>query len=251
MNEVITVKNVSVTYRIYKQKFSSLKESFIKMVKKASIQKYENFYALKNINFTVKKGAVIGIIGSNGSGKSTLLKVLTGVLSPSTGSVNIKGNISSLTELGVGFDPELTAEENIYLYGSLYKRSRKEIHERMDYIIDFAELNEFRNTPIKYFSSGMVARLGFSVAVDTNPDVLIVDEVLAVGDERFQKKCNKVFEDFFKSGKTIVIVSHDLHMLEEVCSELFLLSKGEILFHGNAKEALEIYRNDDYGTRLS
>ena len=252
MEKEISVKvdQVTVAYRLYKDRATSLKESVMKFIKKGKTSSYDHFYALKNISLEVPKGTILGIIGSNGSGKSTLLKVMTQVLIPTKGTAELDGKFSSLVELGVGFDPELSAVENIYLHGSLYKKSRKHIQKRVEHIIDFAELKEFRDTPIKYFSSGMVARLGFSAAIDIDPDILIVDEVLGVGDARFQAKCQEVFSRFFSSGKTVIIVSHDLEMLRKHCSKIALLSCGELVYLGDAEEALKRYSDGSYHTRL-
>lgn len=246
----VKVENVTVAYRIYKERATSLKESAMRFIKGRKSSSYEDFFALKNVSLKVEKGRVLGIIGSNGSGKSTLLKVMTQVLPPTSGMVQMQGKYSSLVELGVGFDPELTATENIYLHGSLYKKTKRQIEKRIDHIIEFADLQDFRNTRLKYFSSGMIARLGFSAAIDIDPEILIVDEVLAVGDVRFQEKCRAVFNNFFSSGRTVIIVSHDLKMLEKHCSEIALLSCGEVIFKGDPSEALKRYKDPGYHTRL-
>ena len=252
MSEEISVKveSVTVAYRRYMRRTTSFKETVMTFVKKCRTSKYESFYALKNINFEVPKGSVLGIIGSNGSGKSTLLKVITQVLPPTEGSVILNGKLSSLVELGVGFDPELSASENIFLHGSLYKKTKKQIELCIDRVIDFAELREFKDTPLKYFSSGMIARLGFSAAIDIDPDILVIDEVLSVGDARFQLKCQEIFATFFSSGKTIIMVSHDLGMLAKHCSQIALLACGELIFLGDPNEALTRYSDPFYHTRL-
>lgn len=246
----IEVVNACVNYRSYQKRPTTLKESLIRLAKEHKIQHYSTFAALTDLNFSIPKGSVVGFIGSNGAGKSTLLKVLSGVLPPSKGEVRVTGEIDSLIQLGAGFDPELNAMENIYLSGSLRGYSRSYIKERVPHILEFAELEEFSTTPIKYFSSGMFARLGFSVAIDHNPDILIVDEVLAVGDERFQNKCDAFFKDFIKQGKTIIIVSHSLDLLEELADQIGLLSKGRLIYMGDPKVAIEMYRSDSYETRL-
>lgn len=251
MNNSILLENISVAFRMQTNRSSSLKESILRIMKGGVSFSPEDFYALKNLSLSIPCGSTLGIIGSNGSGKSTLLKVISGVLSPSQGHISVNGTLSSLIELGVGFDPELTAVENIFLHGSLYKRSASETAKRLNHIIDFAELREFKDQPIKHFSSGMVARLGFSAAIDINPDILVVDEILAVGDERFQQKCNQVFEDYKASGKTIIMVSHDLELIRKHCQTVALLSCGELIFEGAADEALQIYRSGNYHTRLS
>lgn len=244
------VKDVSVMFRSYDKRAMTFKESLIRFAKTGSFQEYSQFPALRNVSFKVPTGGVFGIIGSNGAGKSTLLKVLCGVLPPTSGEVRLNGNFDSLIQLGAGFDAELNAVENIYLSGSLHGKSKEEISSKIPDILEFAELTEFANTPIKYYSSGMYARLGFSVAIDRKPDILIVDEVLAVGDERFQEKCKKVFQAYLDQNKTVIMVSHSLNMLENTASNIMLLSKGEIAFIGEPKEAIERYRSEEYQTRL-
>lgn len=250
-NVTVSVENIRVAFRSYKERPTTLKESILRFVKTGNLKYYTTFNALNGVSFQLKKGETLGIIGSNGAGKSTLLKVLTGVLPPVEGAVNIRGSLDSLIQLGAGFDPELNAIENIYLYASLRKKSRADIKSHIDEILEFAELVEFAHTPIKYYSSGMFARLGFAVAIDMDPDVLIVDEVLAVGDERFRGKCDRVFENFRKSGKTIVIVSHSMEMLEKLADKIALLSKGRLIFLGDPKEAIRKYRDKDYETALT
>lgn len=247
----VEIENVTVAYRSYKERPTTLKESVIRAVKQRRFRYYETFNALSNVSFKVPRGQVFGIIGSNGAGKSTLLKVIAGVLPPSSGRVSVNGTIDSLIQLGAGFDSELNAIENIYLSGALHKKPREEIKRRIPQILEFAELEEFATTPIKYYSSGMYARLGFAVAADRNPDVLLVDEVLGVGDERFRKKCEKVFERFLKSGNTIIIVSHALGNLSKMANQIGLLSRGEFAYIGDPETAIERYRAADYKTRLS
>jgi len=246
----IQAEEVTVAYRSYREQPTSLKESVIRFLRHARIRYYSTFDALSNISFSVERGQVFGIIGSNGSGKSTLLKVLAGVLKPTQGKISVAGTISSLIELGVGFDPELNAIENIYLNGSLHKRTRAQIRKRVPGILEFAELNDFATTPIKHYSSGMSARLGFAVAIDIDPDVMLVDEILGVGDERFQEKCAAVFKRFIESGKTIVLVSHDLGMIERTAHKAALLSKGHIIYLGDPKTAVQMYRDSSYQTAL-
>lgn len=247
----IEVSSISVAYRMYSGRPTSLKESVLKLITKSQFRYYSTFDALSNVSFSVNRGEVLGIIGSNGSGKSTLLKVLTGVLTPTTGSARMEGQVASLIELGAGFDPELNAVENIYLNGSLYKRTRAEIKERIMPILEFAELADFAHTPIKYYSSGMFARLGFSAAIDLDPDILIVDEILGVGDERFQTKCMEVFKRFIDSGKTVVLVSHFLPQVEEMADRALLLEKGRVAFWGDPTSAVALYRDGAYQNRLA
>jgi len=215
------------------------------------IRDYTSLYALKNVSLQVHRGEVLGVIGSNGAGKSTLLRVMAGVLPPTTGTRRVYGSIDSLISLGAGFDPELNAVENILLAGSLRKRKLSEVRRHVGRILDFAELGEFADTPIKYYSSGMYARLGFAVAVDSDPDVLLVDEVLAVGDERFRSKCDGVFADFLRRGRTIFMVSHDLDTIKKLCHRVAVLSQGRFIFTGDAREAVNLYLSPEYATRLS
>lgn len=246
----VSLSGVTVSYRSYKERPTSLKETLVRFFKSRKLRYFSTFDALKNINLEIERGKVFGIIGSNGAGKSTLLKVIAGVLPPTQGELTVNGKVDSLIQLGAGFDPELNAIENIYLNSSLHQKSRKEISERIPHILEFAELEEFATTPIKYYSSGMFARLGFSVAIDREPDILIVDEVLAVGDERFQKKCQKVFENFLKQKKTIIMVSHSLEQLRDMSDRLAVISKGRLIFVGEPNKALEIYRDSAYQTAL-
>lgn len=248
---VVEVKDLTITYRSYKERPTSLKQMTLQLLTTFSLKYYSTFNALDKVSFKVKKGKVFGIIGSNGAGKSTLLKAISGVLPPTGGQIAVTGSLDSLISLGAGFDSELNAIENIYLYGSLHKRTRKEIAANVKKIIAFAELEEFATTPIKYYSSGMYARLGFACAIDREPDILIVDEVLAVGDERFQKKCRNVFNSYLENKKTIIMVSHGVNNLAKMADEIAVLSKGKLVFVGDPKEALEIYRAKDYQTTLT
>lgn len=246
----IDISHVTIAYRSYKERPTTAKESMIRLLRHGQLRHYSTFNALSDISFQIPRGKVFGFIGSNGSGKSTLLKVLAQVLVPSQGSVTINGTVASLIELGAGFDPELNAIENIYLNGSLHKKSRAQIKDRVEHIIEFAELQEFATTPIKYYSSGMYARLGFAVAIDIDPDILLVDEILGVGDERFQEKCAGVFERFLASGKTLVLVSHNMQMLADTADKVGLISKGRLLFLGEPELAIELYRHQEYQTAL-
>jgi ABC-type polysaccharide/polyol phosphate transport system ATPase subunit len=247
---VISVRDVTVAYRSYKQRPTSLKESALRFLRTGVLKHYDTFHALQGVSFEIERGKVFGIIGSNGSGKSTLLKVLSGVLVPTEGEVKVDGTMTSLIELGAGFDPELSAVENIFLNGSLHRKTKAEIESRVEHILEFANLKEFASTPIKYYSSGMYARLGFSVAVDINPDILVVDEILAVGDERFQRKCKEVFSRFLESGKTVVMVSHDLSMLQSFADTVAVLSRGQLQYLGDPKTAVEMYRDASYQAAL-
>ena len=248
---VVEIQGVTVAYRSYKERPTSLKESVIKAFRERSLKNYSTFNALNKVDVTIRRGKVFGLVGSNGSGKSTLLKVIAQVLKPTEGDVSVRGSVASLIELGAGFDHELNAIENIYLHGSLHGKTRKEIADRIDHIIEFAELKDFATTPIKYYSSGMFARLGFSVAIDIDPDILLVDEILAVGDERFQEKCGDVFKRFKDNGKTIILVSHDMEGIMEQTDEAAVLQRGEVIFQGYSDRAVEIYRDISYQTALS
>lgn len=247
----VELHHVTVAFRSYQERPTSLKETVLNVVRQGRFRYYSTFDALSDVSFKVTRGQVFGVIGSNGAGKSTLLRVIAGVLKPKAGDVVIRGQVDSLLQLGAGFDADLNAMENIVLNGSLYRRSVEEMRERTPRILKFAELEEFAYTPIKYYSSGMSARLGFSVAVDRDPDILLVDEVLAVGDERFQKKCRGVFEEYLARGKTIIMVSHNMNTMSAMAHQALVLSKGRVLFCGDPKTAAEVYRDKNYETRLS
>ena len=215
MNDiVIEVKNATVRFNKSAESISGLKEYIIKMLKRELM--FQEFLALKNINFTVKRGESWGLIGKNGSGKSTLLKLISGIISPYQGNVTVNGSISPLIELGAGFDPELTAKENIFLNGALLGYSKRFIESHFQEIVDFAELNDFVDVPIKNFSSGMSARLGFAIATVQKPDILIVDEVLAVGDFAFQQKCKERMENLLSNGTTLLFVSHSIELVRKL-----------------------------------
>lgn len=246
----VVVEGLTVAYRSYVEHPTSLKESLVRFLRTGKVRYYSTFDALSNVSFSVQKGCILGVIGSNGAGKSTLLRSLVGVLPPTRGSVSIDGSVDSLIQLGAGFDPELNAVENIFLYGSLHGKSKKYLLTRVDSILDFAELKDFKLTPLKYYSSGMSARLGFACAIDIDPDVLLVDEVLAVGDERFAEKCQTVFERFLQAGKTIIIVTHNLTMIEEMADSVLLLSKGRVAYFGDPVGAIAAYRDPKYQTVL-
>lgn len=247
----IAIEGVTVSYRQYTERSTSLKESALRLCSRRPVSSFSTLDALSSIDLTVARGEVLAIIGSNGSGKSTLLKVASGVLAPSRGRVEVRGLVTSLIELGAGFDPELTAVENIYLNGALFRRSATQMRERIEHILRFAELTEFAHTPLKYFSSGMFARLGFSAALDLDPDILIVDEILAVGDERFQEKCHGVFRSLIDRGKTILLVTHSMSQVESLADRAVLLAKGRIAFDGDPATAVELYRDEDYLRRLA
>ncbi len=239
-NVAIEVNDVSMCFNMPKERVDNMKEFFIKLIKKQL--HYEEFHALKEVSLTINKGEVVGLIGLNGSGKSTLLKVISGILKPSRGSTEIFGTISPLIELGAGFDFELTTRENIFLNGSVLGFDRKFMKEKYDEILDFAELREFENVAIKNFSSGMIARLGFSIATLVKPDILIVDEILAVGDFRFQQKCEARIAEMMSGGTTVIIVSHSIDQIERLCSRVIWLENGKIVMQGATEEVCEKYK---------
>lgn len=239
MSEVaIRVDDVSKLYKLYDKHSDRLKESLGLTRKKL----YKEHYALHNVSFDVKRGETVGIIGTNGSGKSTILKIITGVLNPSGGHVEIDGRISALLELGAGFNMEYTGIENIYLNGTMIGFSREEIDAKMQDILDFADIGDFVHQPVKTYSSGMFVRLAFAVAINIDPEILIVDEALSVGDVFFQAKCYKKFEDFKKMGKTILFVSHDLGSISKYCDRVVLLNRGKKLAEGTPKEMVSMYK---------
>ncbi len=235
----ITVDNISKRFKIPHEKKTTIFQNVVGLFKGKST--YEEFWALKNISFSVKKGETFGIIGKNGSGKSTLLKILAKVLYPDSGSVVLNGKIASFLELGVGFQPELTAAENVYIYSSILGIRSKEVKQKYSSIFDFAELRRFENMKLKNFSSGMYMRLAFSTAIHANPDTMLIDEVLAVGDESFQKKCTDKIDEFRKQGKTIILVSHDLGTVTRLCSRSLLLDKGALISIGTSEKVINDY----------
>ncbi|MDF2881835.1 MAG: transporter related protein [Clostridiaceae bacterium] len=236
-NISIKVKDVSKIYKLYDKQMDRLKEALGKRK-----EYHKKHYALSDMNFEIKKGETVGIIGKNGSGKSTILKIITGVLKQTTGDVFISGRISALLELGAGFNMEYTGIENIYLNGTMIGFTRQEIDERLDDIISFADIGEFINQPVKTYSSGMFVRLAFAVAINIDPEILIVDEALSVGDVFFQSKCFRKFEDFKKLGKTILMVSHDLSSIAKYCDKVILLDGGKKVAEGKPKEIIDMYK---------
>jgi len=238
-NIAISVQNVSMRFNLSKDKISSLKEYFVKAVKRQLF--FEEFWALKNVSFTVGRGEVFGIMGLNGAGKSTLLKIIAGVFKPTLGHVAVNGGISPLLELGAGFYLECSARENIYMNGAMYGFSTKFMDSKYDEILDFAELWEFEDVAIKNFSSGMTGRLGFAVATSVKPEILIVDEILGVGDYKFQEKCEKRILDMISGGVTVLLVTHSADKIREMCSRALLLEKGELVCIGNVEDVLVAY----------
>lgn len=238
---IVVVDDVSVIFNIANEKVQSLKEYFIKIARRELM--FKEFVAVDSVSFTVGKGDVFGLVGTNGSGKSTLLKVIAGVLEPSKGTCTVHGTISPLIELGAGFDMELTARENIYLNGALLGFSRRFLDEHIDEIIDFAELHDFMEMPLKNYSSGMVARIAFAIATVTDPDLLIVDEVLSVGDFLFQQKCEERIQTMIASGTTVLIVSHDIGQIKRLCNRALWIEKSRFKMIGDAQEVCEAYEN--------
>lgn len=241
MANAIEVSNVSMRFNMSKEKVDSIKEYMIKFIKHEL--RFEEFFALKNVNINVEKGDVFGIVGLNGSGKSTLLKVISGILKPTTGTVKTYGSISPLIELGAGFDMDLTAGENIFLNGSVLGFSKSEMQKKYNNIIDFAELKDFENVAVKNFSSGMIARLGFAIATITKPDILIVDEILSVGDFLFQQKCEKRIRELMDGGTTVLIVSHSIEQIERLCKHVLWLEHGNMKMLGEMKEVCDAYKS--------
>lgn len=235
----ISVAEASKLFRLQKQRtFKELLPALF-----GGQKAVEHFWALENINLKIKKGETVGIIGPNGAGKSTLLKLMAGVTKPTKGKITLNGKIAPLIELGAGFHPELTGRENIFLNGIILGLSKKEVTDRFSEIVDFAELWEFIDQPIKHYSSGMYLRLAFSVAVHTNPDILLIDEILAVGDDNFRKKCFKRMEEFKKAGVTIILVSHALEQIQKFCTRAIYLNEHRVIVDGKVEEVSEKYIN--------
>jgi teichoic acid transport system ATP-binding protein len=237
-NIAIKVEGLSKAYKLYNRPIDRLKESIHVFRKKY----HRDFYALRDVSFEVKKGECLGIIGKNGSGKSTLLKMITGVLTPTDGRIEINGNVSALLELGIGFNPEMTGIENVYFNGAIMGYDKKDIDRKINDIISFADIGEFIQQPVKTYSTGMFVRLAFAVAINVNPDILIIDESLAVGDMGFQAKCYHKFMEFKKSGKTIIFVTHALDTIIQYCSKGIVLSDGEKICEANPNQAVDIYK---------
>ena len=237
----IEVKDVTMIFNMASESLTNLKEYFIKMARHELF--FEEFKALKNVSFDIHRGEVVGLVGTNGSGKSTMLKVIAGVLEPSEGQVFVHGNIAPLIELGAGFDPELTARENIYLNGALLGYTKEFIDSSFDQIVDFAELSDFVDMPLKNFSSGMVARIAFAIATITEPDILIVDETLSVGDVFFQEKCERRIQKLINSGDvTVLFVSHSMEQVERICERAIWIEKGDLRMDGPVDEVCKAYR---------
>ncbi|MFA5835424.1 MAG: ABC transporter ATP-binding protein [Bellilinea sp.] len=236
----IRLENVSVAYRVPHERIGTLKEYVIRWAQRRV--KYEKFLALHNVSLTINRGEIVGLIGHNGAGKSTLLKLISRVLTPTSGRVWVCGKVAPLLELGAGFHPELTGRENIYLNGAILGYTRREMDQKAERIIDFAELGEFIDAPIRTYSSGMWARLGFAVATDSKPDILILDEVMSVGDEAFQRKSEARMRSYFEMGATILLVSHNMDTIEKLCTRAVWLDHGVIKSAGSPQETILEYR---------
>ena len=240
MPGTLSFQDVGLCFRMYRERVDTLKEAVLGLFRHRS--RYEEFWALRHASLDVRSGESVGLIGHNGSGKSTLLKIAAGVLKPSEGKVRVEGRISPLIELAAGFDGDLTGRDNIFLNGALMGHSRKEMAGKLDRIVEFSELGEFIDQPVKNYSSGMYARLGFAIAADVDPEILIIDEVLAVGDERFQAKCRERIRGIRKSGCTIFYVSHGMDSVAELCDRAIVLHHGALAFDGPPGPAIERYR---------
>ena len=237
MSQAVVVRDVWKSFRLYHERNQYLKAAILR----GRRARYDEFWALKGVSFEVPQGATFGVIGSNGSGKSTLLKCLTGILYPEKGSVEISGRVSALLELGAGFHPELSGRENVFLNGAILGLTKKEIERKFDDIVDFAGLHDFIDTPVKNYSSGMFVRLGFAVAAHVEPDVLLIDEVLSVGDESFQRRCAEKIDQFRRDGRTIVFVSHGLAQVAQLCETVAWIDKGNLQMVGKADDVIARY----------
>ena len=239
---MVDVDHVTIRFNLASQKVDNLKEYFIKLIKKELM--FQEFLAVKDVSFQVRAGESWGLIGANGSGKSTMLKAISGILKPYKGSITVGGSVAPLIELGAGFDQELTARENIFLNGCVLGHSEKYMQEHFDEIVDFAEIHQFLDSPIKNYSSGMRARLGFSVATMVKPDILIVDEVLAVGDYRFRQKCEKRMKELLAGGTTLLYVSHNIDEVRRLCNHAIWLDKGAARMQGDVDSVCDAYMKE-------
>ena len=237
MTNAVSIQNVSKKFRLYHERNQTLKSAIMR--RRRSV--HEDFWALRDVSFDVEQGSTFGLIGSNGSGKSTLLKCLAKIYWPTSGSISYAGRMAALLEVGSGFHHELSGRENIYLNGSILGMSRKEIDRKFDEIIDFSGVEQFIDQPVKNYSSGMYVRLGFSVAISVEPDILIVDEVLAVGDAEFQEKCFQKFRDYRAQGRTVILVSHSMNSVRTMCDQVAWLNKGTLMTVGAAEETIAAY----------
>ena len=236
---LIDVNDVGMKFRMPTEKIDNMKEYFIKLIK--GKLKYRNFHVLDGINLQVRRGESLALIGRNGAGKSTLLRIIAGIIEPTAGFVRTRGNMAPLLKLGAGFDSNATGKENIFLNGAMLGFSKREMQKKYDSIVEFSELKDFMNVPIKNYSSGMLTRLGFSIAVDIHPDILLIDEILAVGDTPFQKKCAEKIDSLRKEGTTFIVVSHNMEQVKRLCQRAVYLKNGKIIQYGTAQEVADRY----------
>lgn len=241
MEKIIEVSNVSMGYRVDKNRVNTLKEWAVTMLKRDL--HYEMFWALNDVSFDVDKGDVVGIIGRNGAGKSTILKLISGLFKPTNGKITVRGRVVPMLELGSGFDPELTGRENIFLNGAILGYTEAFLNEQYDQILEFSELQEFIDRPIKTYSSGMMMRLAFSVATVVKPEILIVDEILAVGDDAFQKKSHAKMMELMHGGATVLYVSHNLDQIRDLCNKVVWLDRGRVVMKGDTEQVCDAYQN--------
>ena len=239
----VGVEGVTKKFRLYHERGNNLKDRILQPKR----SRYDDLWALDGIDFEVAEGETVGILGHNGSGKSTLLKCVCGVLRPTAGQVVVRGKLAGLLELGAGFQPELTGRDNIYLNGSMLGLSRKEVEQVFDEIVAFSELEQFIDNQVKFYSSGMYVRLGFAVAVSIQPDILVIDEVLAVGDERFQRKCLQRIREFKEQGRTIIVVTHSADQVKSICDRAVVLSHGRMIGIGTPGHAVQVFRESLLG----
>lgn len=238
-SQVIKLNNITMEFNLHKEKLDSVKEYFIKLVKRDI--KRERFKALDNVSFIVNKGDRVGVLGLNGAGKSTLMKVVAGVFEPTSGTIQTQGVIAPMIELGAGFDNQYTGAENIFLYGAVLGHSRKYMQQRFDEIVEFSELGDFINVPLKNYSSGMRARLGFSIATMVKPEILILDEVLSVGDAKFKKKSEAKLKSMMDENTTVLFVSHNLAQVRRICNKAIILEKGKLIVYGDIEQVCAQY----------
>ena len=239
MNPIIDVKDVSMHFRMENERTNTLKEFFVKLVQRKL--RYTEFRALKGVSFSIQPGEAVALIGANGSGKSTMLKLIAGVMEPTKGDISVHGTIAPLIELGAGFDVDLTARENVFLNGALLGHKREEMRRNFDRIVDFAELHDFIDVPVRSYSSGMVARLGFAIATEVKADILVVDEILSVGDFSFQQKCHRRMQEMLAAGTTLLFVSHNADQVKELCRRAIWLDHGNVMQDGPSGPVCDAY----------